>query len=330
MEGISEIPEGYALRYGYVEENGDVYSKTYNHTDSEYAYLKFSETGGKTNPYVRFVEFGKIDSDDSFDVLDRQEIRPLLDGTPAQHLEIDNNFQLIYVDKDGNASADQVIEANVFLVEGGKKVDNASITKETSIGDFSSGKFTHTINKGNSCKELPTKITFKYNDLIANLHINTTLSPGDIEDLIDDKVSNLEVNGARGRMLYPAGVWNKRTTYEVTANAAPYVQYAEDSKYYILKSENDIEVSGSDKNPFNTEYWEPMESFSSVFTEAIVAQYGNIGGAVYYSHTTSDNNTYEFLFSKSGKENDTIESAEYSDFMIDVETDDKGANKVVD
>lgn len=152
------------------------------------------------------------------------------------------------------------------------------------------------------------------------------------DDIVVDRidVAVIETSGKRGQMLYPAGVWKEDEKYKVTENAIPYVQYAKDNKYYILKSENDIEVSGSAKSPSNAEYWEPMETFSSVFTEAIVAPYGNIGGAVYYSHTTSDNNTYEFLFSKSGKANDTIESAEYSDFMIDVETDTEGANKVVD
>ena len=124
----------------------------------------------------------------------------------------------------------------------------------------------------------------------------------DIQGKIDEVASNLE--GARGRMLYPAGVWKSDATYEVTENATPYVQYAEDSKYYILKSENGIKVSGSEKSPSNTEYWELMETFSSVFTEAIVAQYGNIGGAVYYQHYVTDGlgktTTYEFMYSKEG------------------------------
>lgn len=198
-----------------------------------------------------------------------------------------------------------------------------SLTKKT-IGQKGSSEILNTIpfnklhlhinNKDNSYGSIPTfvvpDVAGKYSIILKAADNTTVLDQVDIDCIdiqgkIDEVAANLE--GARGRMLYPAGVWKEDEKYKVTENATPYVQYAEDNKYYILKSENDIEVSGSDKNPFNTEYWEPMETFSSVFTEAIVAQYGNIGGAVYYQHYVTDGlgktTTYEFMYSKEGTTN---------------------------
>ena len=98
-------------------------------------------------------------------------------------------------------------------------------------------------------------------------------------------------------MVYPAGIHDPNKGYSCSDNCVPYVQDNETKKYYVLiknvPKNNNIAVT-------NTEYWEPMETFNSVFTDLIVAKYGNIGGAVYYTQT-SNGKTYEFMISKTGK-----------------------------
>ena len=123
--------------------------------------------------------------------------------------------------------------------------------------------------------------------------------------------------GERGQIVYPAGVWSAETTYEVTNNAAPYVEHVDDSDnkaYYVL-----IAGESTNQNPAdNAEVWQPMETFSSVFTDLIVAQYGNIGGAVYCYYEINDKK-FEFLISSEGSANTTegvVGSAEYKNFMV--------------
>ena len=123
--------------------------------------------------------------------------------------------------------------------------------------------------------------------------------------------------GERGQIVYPAGVWNAKTEYKAGNNAVPYVERvdSEDKKvYYVLTANSSV-----NQDPLtSTDIWQPMETFSSVFTDLIVAQYGNIGGAVYCYYETA-NKKYEFLISNEGSANtaDGVDgSEEYKHFMV--------------
>lgn len=107
--------------------------------------------------------------------------------------------------------------------------------------------------------------------------------------------------GKRGRMLYPAGEWNATTTYKVENNASPYVSIFNDTtnkiEYFYLNIESEEGVKNV--NPIEEEEpkkWAKMESFDALYTDLIVANYGTIGGAVFYNDSQSN----KFLFSTQG------------------------------
>lgn len=209
-----------------------------------------------------------------------------------------------------------------------------NVTKKT-VGKDSSVEVVSDLEKEN--------LTFNTSDCTLNLDHSTSdqdftfeitgdcpyielLKNGNLQDRVDISVYKDGKDGAdgqpgskgeRGQIVYPAGVWSAKTEYKADNNAVPYVERvdSEDKKvYYVLTANSSV-----NQDPLtSTDIWQPMETFSSVFTDLIVAQYGNIGGAVYCYYETA-NKKYEFLISNEGSANTTDGvdgSTEYKDFMI--------------
>ena len=90
--------------------------------------------------------------------------------------------------------------------------------------------------------------------------------------------------GTPGYIIYPAGIWDYETVYSNDGKTAPYVEY--EGNYYICTGESsDIPPSE------DTDNWELMTQFNSVFTKLLVADNGTIGKAVYSG---------DFMFSQKG------------------------------
>lgn len=150
---------------------------------------------------------------------------------------------------------------------------------------------------------------YPYIELLKNGVLQDKIDIVRYKDGVDGIAGTKGDKGERGPIIYPAGVWNNETTYEIIDNSAPYVEYIDDENnksYYVLiakSSEGDTPID-------HTDIWQPMETFSSVFTDLIVADHGNIGGAVYCSYKLSNGDIHEFLYSKEGDGGDG-----YKDFL---------------
>ncbi len=102
--------------------------------------------------------------------------------------------------------------------------------------------------------------------------------------------------GVQGRLIYPAGIFDEKTTYVCTAEKAPAVYYGE--KYYVMVKTGSYQgVTTPHKDPasdaaYNTEpYWSLMSDFAAVFAEILFANFAKLGSAVFYG---------DYMFSQNG------------------------------
>lgn len=88
-------------------------------------------------------------------------------------------------------------------------------------------------------------------------------------------------DGAISPMLYPAGFWSAETAYTKDDTAVPYVIYPNtgDGKPYILTA-----PSSQGNPPTDMAYWKPMNALQETFIKALVADFGQIGSAVFTGH----------------------------------------------
>ena len=90
--------------------------------------------------------------------------------------------------------------------------------------------------------------------------------------------------GKQGRMLYPAGEWNEKTSYAIENNSAPFVK--EGSTYYVLVWEGSAvkgEKPSADKQGV---YWRPFTYMNYLFAEFLMANWAMFGtegkGGIFY------------------------------------------------
>lgn len=93
-------------------------------------------------------------------------------------------------------------------------------------------------------------------------------------------------DGKQGTRIYPAGKYDKDTTYDISRNCAPYVEH--NGEYYVL----DIGPV-TNQDPATSIYWDKMDKFKAIYTEMMIADGGTLGGAVF-----DGNGAY--MFSKMG------------------------------
>lgn len=101
--------------------------------------------------------------------------------------------------------------------------------------------------------------------------------------------------GKKGKLLYPAGRWDSRTSYDGTDDEkTPFVLFNEE--YYVLTS--DQEIIGADYIPGGSSTaWTKMEQYEAIYTKLLVAENGVVGGSVYNG---------DYVFSKDGISGNTI------------------------
>lgn len=99
-----------------------------------------------------------------------------------------------------------------------------------------------------------------------------------------------------GRVLYPAGEWDSKTTYTRTETAAPYVYHASDKKYYYLN------VDSTTKEPEDGDAtWKAMDQFNVFFAKIGIIANGTIGSAVFSG---------DYMFSMTGDLNEVAHNDE--------------------
>lgn len=143
--------------------------------------------------------------------------------------------------------------------------------------------------------------------------------------------------GARGQLVYPAGVYDVNKLYETTENSAPYVYDPKGSAFYVLnkqmqwvgeKADNiDYPQGVVDQNgqtPYDnsiTSYpvWVPFEMFDAVYTQIGIIANGLIGSSVFNG---------DFVFSQQGKDNKGNYSSAYHNFCLYDKTDPYAAQNI--
>jgi len=91
--------------------------------------------------------------------------------------------------------------------------------------------------------------------------------------------------GASGAIAYPAGYWTNTITYTKTSDIAPYVQYG-DLYYLLIKNGDCIGVNPQTDVTNNGGNWRLFDKYQAIYTDALVAAFAKIGGAVFTGDTT--------------------------------------------
>lgn len=92
--------------------------------------------------------------------------------------------------------------------------------------------------------------------------------------------------GKRGRMLYPAGEWNEKTSYAIENNSAPFVKKG--NTYYVLVYEGGAVTNIDPANDVanNGGYWKSFTYMNYLFAEFLMANWAMFGtegkGGIFY------------------------------------------------
>lgn len=111
--------------------------------------------------------------------------------------------------------------------------------------------------------------------------------------------------GSPGAMIYPLGEWSVSTKYIGTALAKPYVLYK--NERYILNVNGELlgGLTPADDVVQNKGNWLRMTSYKAIYTDIIMANFGNIGEAIFNG---------EWEFSQSGIDAAGNPTSEYKNF----------------
>lgn len=209
----------------------------------------------------------------------------------------------------------------VYASKNGVNLDNAkeilSLTKYAFEGITNKSDITQTTNLCFILTQNGSIIDYVTIESVFDGTKGPQGEPG--KDGVDGKDGKDGADGKRGKMTYPAGEWSNTTGYKATANTVPYVYItissngADEKVYYMLKDEVTEEIKGDNYKPTNdSQYWEKMEHYESISTDLIVANYGIIGGAVFYDDVYGN----KFMFSTQGKNSNTnVVSTDYRYFL---------------
>lgn len=114
--------------------------------------------------------------------------------------------------------------------------------------------------------------------------------------------------GGRGRMPFPAGIWDANTTYTATDNIAPIVYHEQGRTYYVMnKTTSVIGLNPGDDYAQNgtNATWIPFENYKAIFTDILMANFAKLAGAVFYG---------DYMFSQHGKDGNGKYTDNYKDF----------------
>lgn len=245
------------------------------------------------------------------------KVKPGVDGTSPTIYWLQPSHNVIKKNKNGyNPSG---ITVNVYRQTGNEEIEEFNESWSENVSLY------YKIDNGNQESiSLDGDLTIDVGECETFVEIILT----DVKNNVLDKETIPVVadgeNGEPGvaKMIYPAGEWSAEETYKSNNNTVPYVflNVKEDGKevekYYVLK--DGVTSKNNKPGEDNGVYWTLMDSFNAVYTKLLVAEYGTIGGAVFYSDEFNNN----YMFSTEGKcKNDYSvyeDSSAYWNFMVDV------------
>ena len=117
--------------------------------------------------------------------------------------------------------------------------------------------------------------------------------------------------GARGPMIYPAGVYSNTKVYTRTESAVPYVWDADAQCYYVLNCDRWLGTEHNDLTPglayddHGSLYWDKFEMFEAVYSDIGVFNQALVGSAVFWE---------EFMFSQQGVDENGNVTTKYENF----------------
>lgn len=114
--------------------------------------------------------------------------------------------------------------------------------------------------------------------------------------------------GGRGRMPFPAGIWDANTTYTATDNIAPIVYHEQGRTYYVMnKTTSVIGLNPGDDYAQNgtNATWIPFENYKAIFTDILMANFAKLAGAVFHG---------DYMFSQEGIDANGNKTYEYKNF----------------
>lgn len=133
--------------------------------------------------------------------------------------------------------------------------------------------------------------------------------------------------GGRGRMPFPAGIWDANTTYIATDNIAPIVYHEQGRTYYVMnKTTSVIGLNPGDDYAQNgtNATWIPFENYKAIFTDILMANFAKLAGAVFFG---------DYMFSQYGKDargNDTVDYRGFDPAKLDQENSPFTPNLMLD
>ena len=255
----------------------------------------------------QYIELKLIDIQDQNKYLDKDTLYLLHDGLPAVQYSLVVNRDVVQYDENGRVNDTTSIVCDLVKVNGSsyEKVYGVPVGYDLE----------YSIDGGRSKPYSPsTSIAFNEFERILEFRFYTSINGERV--LIDyDKVVVMKpAQGERGRIIYPAGIYDPNKTYITDKEKAPYVLDTNDKKFYVLAKEtswngaiNDGKLP-SDNAVEDNPVWEAFEMFEAVYAQIGVFNQALVGSAVFYE---------EFVFSQSGRNSKGDASTNYQLFNPD-------------
>lgn len=108
----------------------------------------------------------------------------------------------------------------------------------------------------------------------------------------------------RRPIVYPAGKWDKDTTYIANSFSCPQVEH--EGQYYVLNRLGEcIGVNPKESSASNDGIWILMDKMQYLFTEVLMAEFAKLASAIYWG---------DYTFSQYGKDASGGSTTDYSKF----------------
>lgn len=118
-------------------------------------------------------------------------------------------------------------------------------------------------------------------------------------------------SGGKGRLIYPAGIYDPNKTYTTDEHSAPYVLDTSDSNFYVLNAQMTWDGTVQGKTPSESyaesgsEYWLKFDAFEAIYTKVGIIANGLIGSAVFNG---------DYMFSQEGIDASGNSTDKYQNF----------------
>ena len=255
------------------------------------------------------LELKLISNQDQNKYLDKDTLYLLHDGLPAVQYSLVVNRDVVQYDENGRVNDTSSIICDLVKVNGSsyEKVYGVPVGYDLE----------YSVDGGRSKPYIPsTAIAYNEFKQILEFRFYTVVDSERV--LVDyDKVVVMKpTKGDRGRIIYPAGIYDPNKTYITDNEKAPYVLDSSDKKFYVLTKEtswngsvnNGQTPSQNATSELVEPVWEAFEMFEAIYAQIGVFNQALVGSAVFFG---------EYVFSQSGRDAKGKPSTNYELFNPD-------------